>query len=86
MLIIQSADKDPIHSFSRGTVVAAIPPLHLPPHPFPPILKFLSILWFFVTPDKVAAEFPSFERVRFGDGVDVAVCSGFDGLAVGSSA
>lgn len=86
MLIIQSADEDPINPFSRDTVATTIPPFYLPPYPLPPVLKFLSILRFPITPDKVAAEFSPFERVRFCDGVDVACCCGCDGLAVGCSA
>jgi len=86
MLIVKGADKNPVNSFDRVTVAVAVPLLHLPLHPVPPILEFLSILRLSVTPDKVAAEFSPFERVRFCDGVDVAGCCGCDGLTVGCSA
>ena len=88
MLVVECADEDAVDSDSIATTsTRCIPPLHLPPHPVPPVFEFLSVLWFAIfAPDIVAAEFSSFEGVWFCDGVDVAWRACRDGLGVGVSA
>lgn len=84
VLIVQSADEDAVDTFGR---IAAVPSLHLPPYPFPPIFELLPILRFsIIAPDEIAAEFPPFEGVRFCNSVDLAGGSGCDGMSVGSPA
>lgn len=88
VLVVECADEDAVDSDSiTTTITRCIPSLHLPSHPVPPVFEFLSVLWFaIVAPDEVAAEFSSFERVWFCDGVDVAWRACRDCLGIGVSA
>lgn len=95
MLVVEGADEYPVHSnifsffpfpFSAITIHPT-PPLHLIPHPLPPIPKLLPNPGLKLsTPYKPPPKLPSLERVRLRNGVDAACCRGRDGLRVGGSA